>query len=80
MSKDNDGGPAFPQHDLSAYGLGPCGDGNTGMTLRDWFAGLALAGILAADNVVPVGTVDPKELLAKTAYGMADAMLKARDE
>ena len=35
MSTINDGGPAFPRH---AY------DGHDGMTLRDWFAGQALAG------------------------------------
>lgn len=37
----NDGGPAFPQTDLSAYGMGPNEDGNSGMSLRDWFAGQA---------------------------------------
>lgn len=37
-SKDN-GGPAFPQNDLSAYNMGPEGIGDgMGMSLRDWFA------------------------------------------
>lgn len=54
MSKINDGGPAFPQHDLSGYGMGPSMRGPTwtdpynppedlkytveGMSLRDYFA------------------------------------------
>lgn len=36
----NDGGPAFPNND--AHGCA-----YTGMTLRDWFAGQALPGLLA---------------------------------
>jgi hypothetical protein len=81
MSGDDtqqDGGPAFPQHDLSAYGIGPCEDGNTGMTLRDWFAGQALAGVCAnhawGDNFRP----SDAEHNARAAYACADAMLKAR--
>lgn len=42
--KINNGGPAFPQNDLSGYGMGPAGYGNGGMSLRDWFAGQVLAG------------------------------------
>lgn len=37
----NDGGPAFPQNDLSTYNMGPAEKNNGGMTLRDWFAGHA---------------------------------------
>jgi len=39
----NDGGPAFPVHCDTASSDG-------GMSLRDWFAGQALAGILAAES------------------------------
>jgi hypothetical protein len=51
MSEKQDGGPAFPQHDLSGYGIGPMMSGVdpsdeysgkyevSGMSLRDWFAG-----------------------------------------
>jgi hypothetical protein len=38
----NDGGPAFPV--IAENGLGHVADG---MSLRDWFAGQALAGFLA---------------------------------
>lgn len=43
-----------------------------GMSLRDWFAGQALAGMMADPNVgADVAT-------GNTAYMMADAMLEAR--
>lgn len=64
----NDGGPAFP---VPQYR-------NTlpGMSLRDWFAGQALAGIMAnADN----GWADHNEL-SNTAFIYADAMLAARNQ
>jgi hypothetical protein len=43
-----------------------------GMTLRDWFAGQALAGRLAD------GTDGLRQSVAEEAYAYADAMLKAR--
>jgi hypothetical protein len=44
-----------------------------GMTLRDYFAGQALAGILSNNSAYS----DP-ETHARLAYSHADAMLKAR--
>lgn len=44
-----------------------------GMTLRDWFAGQALAGFMACEN-----TSAPWYDWAGNAYRMADAMLAAR--
>lgn len=61
MDTDN-GGPAYPT-----------GFGGQGMTLRDWFAGQALAGVTADPNIM---LDDPK--LAGVAYRVADAMLEAR--
>jgi hypothetical protein len=63
------GGAAFPR------ALVPGQDnGEPGMTLRDWFAGQALAGLMADP-----GTFDtPHKRLAESCYGMADAMLAAR--
>jgi hypothetical protein len=63
-----DGGPAFP----SAGGL------IYGMTLRDYFAGIALRGIFQSgpDNVT---TMDCPER-ARYAYMQADAMLAEREK
>ena len=44
-----------------------------GMSLRDWFAGQALAGIAAHGE-------DGPEYSAKSAYEHADAMLKERNK
>jgi hypothetical protein len=62
------GGPAF--------GHGNPNDGGApGMSIRDWFAGQALAGLFAS------GPHDCDEHgLAHDAYLHADAMLKARRE
>jgi len=43
-----DGGPAFPTC-VSADTDGGLSRGDPGMTLRDWFAGQALIGLLAAE-------------------------------
>jgi len=74
----NTGGPAFPCPTIS---IGQ----HQGMTLRDYFAAKAMQSILPSyQNVFDDetgGDDDPTfpELLAKDAYVMADAMLKARD-
>jgi hypothetical protein len=44
-----------------------------GMTLRDWFAGQAMAGLVSDDPRVTYQTV------AELAYHHADAMLAARE-
>ena len=73
----DDGGPAFPVAEVPSIS-----QGHPGMSLRDWFAGEALSGVLT--NATGLGSVTPKEradVFAKAAaliYEMADAMLKAR--
>lgn len=70
---------AFPA--LVDLGTGlQCAD--FGMTLRDWFAGQALAVSLA--NIRPQeqprgGYAEWIEVVARDAYLYADAMMKARD-
>jgi hypothetical protein len=64
MSTINDGGPAFP---FDGYG-----ERVPGMTLRDWFAGQALAGMLAN----PDSWTGDRGVMA---YRYADAMLRARE-
>lgn len=64
--------PLPPQH--SGYAL------HAGMTLRDWFAGQALAGLLAfsPDGCDVDGQIDPP-YAADVAYTYADAMLAVRN-
>ena len=65
----NDGGPAFPN-------LGYNADKNyNGMSLRDWFAGQALAGLLAQPAEPEYGL----RYFARSAYLAADEMIKARE-
>ena len=75
MSEQNNGGPAFPapyeqHHDCQGK---PLGDG--GMSLRDYFAGQALAGYFAAPHTYHRNATD----CASYMYEMADAMLVARE-
>lgn len=65
-----DGGPAFPVDAPND----PCIIKDPGMTLRDYFAGQALAGLMA--NHMPYSTFS---LIASKAYKAADAMLKERE-
>jgi hypothetical protein len=75
MSTINDGGPAFPVPD-SHHANGQVQYGANGMTLRDWFAGQALQGLLACGEAHDEHT---DSVTAGAAYKMADAMLKARE-
>lgn len=54
----------------------------TGMSLRDWFAGIALQGMLAANSqsMPEVNDVNVDFVLAREAYRSADAMLTERDK
>jgi hypothetical protein len=69
MSVTNNGGPAFP--------TSGSGSPDDGMTLRDYFAGIALP-IQAARYVD--GHEEGWLGIAEEAYDVADAMLKARQE
>lgn len=77
MAETKDGGPAFPQH----VAISPSGDvyGSSyygeGLSLRDWFAGQALVGLIAS-NDPEAG--DRIEEIPWYAYSIADAMIAAR--
>lgn len=62
MSEEPEDVPAFPNR----FGYG--------MTLRDYFAGQALAGMCALSDMATV----KDEAFAKAAYSLADAMLQER--
>lgn len=47
-----------------------------GLTIRDWFAGMALQGMMAN----PSWDSTLRHTVAENAYGYADAMLDARKE
>jgi hypothetical protein len=67
MSNKPDGGPAFPRSDeLGLHRAIP------GMSLRDWFAGMAMQGMLA-DGIAHDGA-------PRFAYRLADAMLAEREK
>lgn len=78
MSAPNDGGPAFPCHMQQHH------DGLAGMTLLDYFAGQALAGIMANADFLVSARENGKGasldiVIASNAYDMAAAMLAARE-
>jgi hypothetical protein len=79
VARINTGGPAFPRAGSEDRSMGDMPDGNgydkpeDGMTLRDWFAGMAMQGICSANPV----TSDVE--VSRFAYAMADRMLAARE-
>jgi hypothetical protein len=93
MSAVKDGGPAFPgcgqvfttdahgrTNPQAAWGM----EGAAGMSLRDWFAGMALQGMLAADSNLEAGETswhheDNRPTLCRKAYECADEMIRQRE-
>jgi hypothetical protein len=66
------GGPAFPSlHDVRYH---PHFHIEEGMTLLDWFAGMAMQGLLASTKT------NDAQVIAKDAYIIADAMLAQRNK
>lgn len=68
----DDGGPAFPFDEYTK-------DGqqfkvHLGMSLRDWFAGQALCGIMSGSSRTNF------EMVSKESYKLADAMLNHREK
>lgn len=93
MNIKDTGGPAFPVEcdwfgtgddtELRGIQTGNHSGWHPGMTLRDWFAGQALAGILAHQFSKMVANVPEPlryEMAATDAYVLADAMLKERSK
>ena len=61
--------PAFPAKE----------SGYSGMTMRDWFAGQALAGATLGAMAGPDPGAPP-EVLARSCYAIANAMLAEREK
>ena len=78
--------PAFPQASPEMCHHGQSSVDTQGMTLRDYFAAKASAGILSNQETLnriersmkQIGASDFDERLASCAYSVADAMLEAR--
>ena len=84
----NDGGPAFPQERIShveALSAGPSAPAHAvphyvhdgGMSMRDWFAGHALAG-MASNSRIP--DAFQSDVIAMMAFRIADAMIAERSK
>lgn len=79
MRELDDGRPAFPDHidnintDIVDF---------PGMSLRDWFAGKALPGMLdnARHLLLSTQEMPSAEVIAHAVYKMADAMIAERSK
>ena len=71
MSRAQGGGAAFPHAPIN-MGMNHI-PAHPGMLLRDWFAGMAVAGLLANTSTDEMTIPN----IARMAYDTADAMLKA---
>jgi len=78
----DDGGPAFPQGNPEMVIPGQSVKETQGMSLRDWFAGMALQGWLASfdSQMTHPAKLETTTDIAADSYSMADAMLAARKE
>ena len=86
----NDGGPAFPINSAQLDESGAYTVLKPGMSLRDWFAGMAMQALLAStghdtQSIALLVTATEQdqavdETLAGRAYDFADAMLAAREK
>jgi hypothetical protein len=73
VSEVKDGGQAFPVAGTQYF------PGKDGMSLRDWFAGQALAGWIAGERD-PHASAWDHSWWAREAYKCADAMIAARED
>jgi len=75
MTQDKTGGAAFPLE--SDYGS------QSGMTLRDYFAGQVISGLLMRDEVADASSdfdMPLSDCAARLAYNAADAMIAEREK
>ena len=73
MKQKPDGGPAYPH-------IPTCGSVD-GMSLRYYFAGQALAGVLVTcQNDTRLADETSPEMFARKSYEVADAMIAAREQ
>ena len=94
MSKEQDGGPAFPRTQWTGSEKNAAHRDVAGLSMRDWFAGQAMPALMMNANAVFVAAAkadSPEALrlaklaysetaIAAGAYALADAMLEARKQ
>jgi len=77
LSEIEDGGPAFPSTDANGF-IG------VGISMRDFFAAQCLSGLCSLGKNLELGDAPDdwtqSDVVASTAYRIADAMLKARTQ
>lgn len=95
MTDEHDGGPAYPQLSIEAGGRDGHGDliepyptSEGGMSLRDWYAGMALQGMMSNPEICKDAKADFGELndsaavllgeYSKISFMHADAMIRER--
>ena len=81
MTQPNDGGPAFPRP-IGSTNAGISETGHGGMSRRDWLAGVAMQGFVSHPESLAAirltaeqAGIRAPDMMARTAYGMADAMI-----
>ena len=74
----NDGGPAFPNHEVSLGSMGLSRE--AGMSLRDYFAAAALQGFAAHNGLNICGPNNGAYNVARMAFEVANAMIAERDK
>ena len=76
MTKPNDGGPAFPKANCEEL------HAELGMTLRQWYAGQAMTGLLAYPGSTTLDGLGVTEApgLASAARSYADALIAELDK
>ncbi len=82
--KDN-GGPAFATSSTKAWDKNSHeyedSEGQEGMSLRDWFAGMALTGLcMAHDKDAGLNRREFLEAYPEASYALADAMIAEREK
>ena len=79
MNLPHDGGPISASIDTTHKGSLIA---HGGLTIRDWFAGMALQAIVSKNpcETVDVREVEHDQMTARGAYGYADAMIAARSK
>jgi len=76
MTHDKTGGPAFPGEQGDTPEGGWNQTFNPGMSLRQWYAGQALVGLLSYGVTVKVKDNNFQRVAARRAFALADAMIE----